>query len=139
MKKLALLCVFLLALAMAAFAQRSAPPAKHVLKARVLMTQTGASVALAWTQSSSSGITSNNVYRSTVSGGPYAEIYSSPNLITAYTDSTVSYTTTYYYVVTVVCATCSPAESGYSNQAEAAVTAQGQPAAPSGLTATPTP
>jgi fibronectin type 3 domain-containing protein len=139
MKTLFLL-VISLALVSAAFGQTSPAPVKHTLKARVIVAPTGgASVALGWTQSTSSNITSNNVYRGTVAGGPYAEIYSSPNLITSYTDSTVSFATTYYYVVTVVCATCSPAESGYSNQAEAQVTAQGQPAPPSGLTATPNP
>jgi cellulose 1,4-beta-cellobiosidase len=55
-------------------------------------------VALSW--SASSGATSYNVKRATVSGGPYTTI-ASPGA-TSYTDTQVSNGTTYYYVVSAV-------------------------------------
>jgi hypothetical protein len=60
-----------------------------------------------------------NIYRSTVSGGPYAMINSGLDSTTAYTDSTVVSGTTYYYVATAV--NSSSEESGYSNQATAVI------------------
>jgi fibronectin type 3 domain-containing protein len=74
-------------------------------------------VSLTWTASTSA--VSYNMYRGTVSGGPYTMINSSPDTTTAYTDSTVASGTTYYYVATAVDA--SGNESGYSNQATAVV------------------
>jgi fibronectin type 3 domain-containing protein len=84
-------------------------------------------VVLSW--SASSGATSYNVKRSTVSGGPYGAVGSSTS--TSYTDTTVSNGTIYYYVVTAVSAL---GESGNSNQASAT---PGPPTVPTGLTATP--
>ncbi len=78
----------------------------------------GHRVILSWTQSTTSGITSNNVYRSTVNGGPYTSIYQSNAPIIAFTDSLVTSGVTYYYVVTAVDGN---GESGYSNQVTAAV------------------
>lgn len=66
-----------------------------------------------------SGVAGYNVYRGTVSGGPYTMINSSLDGTTSYTDSTVVSGTTYYYVVTSV--DSDQAESGYSNQAQAVV------------------
>ena len=86
-------------------------------------------VALSWTQSTTPGITSNNVYRGTTSGGPYTLIYSSTTPITAYTDTSVVGGDTYYYVVTALIGT---EESGYSNQYQANVPVA--PAPPTGLT-----
>lgn len=60
-----------------------------------------------------------NVYRGTVSGGPYTMINSSLNSTTAYTDSTVVSGQTYYYVATTVDGSSN--ESGYSNQAQAVI------------------
>ena len=76
------------------------------------------SVALSWNPSTSQVI-GYNVYRSTLSGGPYAKLTTATDANTAYTDSSVQSGTTYYYVTTSVDA--SNAESAYSNQATAAI------------------
>jgi hypothetical protein len=60
-----------------------------------------------------------NVYRSTVSGGPYQEINVALDASTNYIDSAVVSGTTYYYVVTEVNA--AGQESAYSNQTTAVV------------------
>jgi hypothetical protein len=59
-----------------------------------------------------------NVYRGTVSGGPYSVITSLDGT-TAYTDNTVASGQTYYYVATAVDSNSN--ESGYSNQTQAAI------------------
>jgi hypothetical protein len=76
-------------------------------------------VALTWNASTSSNVVGYNVYRGTVSGGPYSRINSSLDASTSYTDNTVAAGTTYYYVVTAV--DSSSDESGYSNQTTANV------------------
>ena len=76
------------------------------------------SVDLSWSASTSS-ISGYDVYRGTVSGGPYTKLNSSPQAGTSYVDSTVQSGSTYYYVVTAV--SSSGTESSYSNQATAAV------------------
>jgi hypothetical protein len=86
------------------------------------MTGTGAapiqhSVDLTWTASASA--VGYNVYRSTVSGGPYVMINSGLDGATAYTDSTVLSGQTYYYVATAV--DNNQNESGYSNQTQAVI------------------
>jgi fibronectin type 3 domain-containing protein len=83
-----------------------APPPQH-------------SVALTWTASTSNGVVGYNIYRGTVSGGPYAEINTALDTSTNDTDSTVQGGQTYYYVVTAVDST--GAESGYSNQTTAVI------------------
>ena len=82
-------------------------------------------VWLSWP--ASAGAASYNVYRSTVSGGPYTMV-STPGAVTntAFTDSAVSGGTTYYYVVTAVNAF---GESGRSSEASALVACL-PPAAP---------
>ena len=77
-------------------------------------TSTAPEVVLNWGASSSSGVVGYNVYRSSVSGGPYAKLVSSPVSGTSYTDDTVQ-AGDYYYVVTSVGS--NGAESPYSNQA----------------------
>jgi len=57
------------------------------------------SVSLTWNASTSS-VVGYNVYRGSVSGGPYTLLNSTPNL--TFTDSTVLSGQTYYYVVTAV-------------------------------------
>ncbi|MGB8476021.1 MAG: choice-of-anchor D domain-containing protein [Candidatus Acidiferrum sp.] len=76
------------------------------------------SVVLNWNASTST-VSGYNVYRSTLSGGPYTKVNSS--LVTALTfaDSTVQSGTTYYYVTTAV--DSSGAESAYSNQVAAPI------------------
>jgi hypothetical protein len=80
-------------------------------------TQTQHTVDLTWTASADA--VGYNIYRGTVSGGPYTIINSSLDATTAYTDSTVTSGTTYYYVATAV--NSSSEESGYSNQATAVI------------------
>ena len=74
-------------------------------------------VDLTW--NAASGAVGYNIYRGTVSGGPYTMINSSLVTTTAYVDSTVVSGTTYYYVATTV--DDNQNESGYSNQAQAIV------------------
>jgi hypothetical protein len=76
-------------------------------------------VVLSWTASTSSNISSYNVYRGTTSGGPYTEIGSVPEPTTTYTDTSVTDGQTYYYVTTTV--NSSSQESAYSNQATAVI------------------
>ncbi len=74
-------------------------------------------VDLTW--NASSGAVGYNIYRGTVSGGPYTMINSALDSPTAYTDSTVVSGQTYYYVATAVDGNSD--ESGYSNQAQAVI------------------
>jgi Abnormal spindle-like microcephaly-assoc'd, ASPM-SPD-2-Hydin len=74
-------------------------------------------VSLGW--NASADAVGYNVYRGTVSGGPYSMVNSSLDSTTAYADSTVVSGQTYYYVVTAVDG--SSTESGYSNQTQAVV------------------
>jgi Abnormal spindle-like microcephaly-assoc'd, ASPM-SPD-2-Hydin len=80
-------------------------------------TPTQHTVDLTW--NASSGVVGYNIYRGSVSGGPYTMINSSLDSTTAYTDSTVVSGQTYYYVATAVDASSN--ESGYSNQATAVI------------------
>lgn len=85
------------------------------------VTLTGGShlVDLSWT-ASTSVVVGYNVYRGTVSGGPYATKLNSAVVPgTAYTDTAVVAGQTYFYVVTAVDA--NGVESVYSNQASALV------------------
>jgi fibronectin type 3 domain-containing protein len=87
------------------------------------MTGTGTAAAtqhtvdLSW--NASADAVSYNIYRGTVSGGPYTMINTSPDSATAYTDSTVVSGQTYYYVATAV--NSESEEGGYSNQATAVI------------------
>jgi hypothetical protein len=75
-------------------------------------------VALGWAASSSSDVVGYNLYRGTISGGPYVEI-SSTVVGTSQSDNTVLPGQTYYYVVTAVDSTGK--ESTYSNQVKAVI------------------
>jgi len=86
------------------------------------MTGTGTAAAqhvvdLTWTASPSA--VGYNIYRGTASGGPYTMINTSPDSTISYTDSAVVSGQTYYYVTTAV--NSESEESGYSNQAQAAI------------------
>jgi hypothetical protein len=86
----------------------------------VQIQQASEAVDLSWVASSSPDITGYNVYRGTVSGGPYAKINSGGLVAsTTYSDTTVATNTTYYYVTTAV--NSSNEQSGYSNQVTAPV------------------
>jgi hypothetical protein len=76
------------------------------------------SATLAWTASTSSGVTGYNVYRSTTSGSGYTKLGSTTATILTYTDAPLVSGTTLYYVVTAV---AGANESVYSNQASATI------------------
>jgi fibronectin type 3 domain-containing protein len=59
-------------------------------------------VTLNWNASISSGVVGYNVYRGTVSGGPYTKMNSSIVTVTSYNDNAVQSGQTYYYVVTSI-------------------------------------
>ncbi len=77
------------------------------------------SVALSWNASTSTSVVGYNVYRGTVSGGPYAQINSALTAGTNDTDTTVQSGHTYYYVVTAV--DSNGTESVFSNQVQAVI------------------
>ncbi len=74
------------------------------------------SVALSWSDASS-GVSGYNIYRTTVSGGPYIQLNGSPNSSPSYDDTPVS-SGQYYYVVTAV---VNSVESSYSAEVSALV------------------
>lgn len=74
-------------------------------------------VDLTW--SASPDAVGYNIYRGTVSGGPYTMINSSLDSTTTYTDSTIVSGQAYYYVATAV--NSESQQSGYSNQATAVI------------------
>jgi hypothetical protein len=76
------------------------------------------SVALTWTDNDSS-IAGYNVYRGSVSGGPYSQINPSLQPAAEFTDTSVVAGQTYYYVTTAV--DSNGEQSGYSNEAEGVI------------------
>jgi hypothetical protein len=74
-------------------------------------------VDLTW--NASTNAVGYNIYRSSVSGGPYSMINTALDSTTAYTDSTVVSGQTYYYVATAV--NSESQESVYSDQATAVI------------------
>jgi hypothetical protein len=104
----------------------TAPPAPTNLTASAV---SSSQINLSW--SASSGATSYNVKRATVSGGPYATIATGVTA-TSYSDTGLSASTTYYYVVSAV---NSAGESPNSSE-KSATTLVAIPPAPTGLTAT---
>jgi hypothetical protein len=76
------------------------------------------SVTLSWTASTST-VSGYNIYRGTVSGGPYTQVNTALEPALNYVDNTVQSGQTYYYVVTSV--DYSGTESGFSNQATASL------------------
>lgn len=101
------------------------PPAPSGLTAPV----NGMTATLHWTDNSTNE-TGFEVYRSTTSGGSYTLVTTTAANATSYTD-TPGPIGTYYYVVRAMVGL---AASAYSNEASATLV---PPAAPSGLTATP--
>jgi hypothetical protein len=75
-------------------------------------------VALSWTPSSST-FSGFNIYRGSVSGGPYTRVDATMISATAFTDSSVTPGQTYYYVATEVDTT--GAESAYSREVSAVI------------------
>jgi fibronectin type 3 domain-containing protein len=74
---------------------------------------------LSWNASTSTSITGYNVYRGTVSGGPYSKINSALDTSMSYSDSTVQSGQTYYYVTTAV--DSAGVESSYSSGVQAVI------------------
>jgi cellulose 1,4-beta-cellobiosidase len=89
------------------------------------------SITLTWTASPSPNVT-YNVYRATVTGGPYTLLGNSGTNLT-FPDTTGIAGTKYFYVVTAVDTLGN--ESVNSNEASA--TFLGNPVAPAGVTAVP--
>jgi len=96
----------------------------NALNSPAVQTMTGTGTAatqhtvdLTWTASPSA--VGYNIYRGTAPGGPYTMINSSLDGTVTYTDSAVVSGQTYYYVATAV--NSESVESGYSNQAQAAI------------------
>lgn len=81
-------------------------------------------IDLAWSVSATGGVTGQQIYRGTASGGPYTRIASVSAGTTSYVDLTVSGGTTYYYVVRSVL------DCESSDSTEATATAQGSCSAP---------
>ena len=79
---------------------------------------TAHSVTLTWTASASM-VSGYEVFRSTVSGGPYTALNSTPDATTTYADQAVQAAQKYYYVVTSV--DSSGVESAYSREVSALV------------------
>jgi fibronectin type 3 domain-containing protein len=75
-------------------------------------------VTLSWTPSSSS-FAGFNIYRGSLSGGPYSNANSALDSTASYTDTSVASGQTYYYVVTEVDST--GAESAYSDEVSAII------------------
>jgi hypothetical protein len=75
------------------------------------------SLVIGWTASQSQ-VNGYNVYRGTISGGPYTKVNANVDSSDSYTDTLLT-GGTYYYVVTSV--SSSGTESGYSNEADAVV------------------
>jgi len=76
-------------------------------------------VTLNWNASISSGVAGYNVYRGSVSGGPYARMNSSAITITSFNDNAVQPGQTYFYVVTSI--SLNNVESSYSNEVMAPI------------------
>lgn len=92
--------------------------------------QSAHSVVLNWGASSTPNVT-YNVYRSTITGGPYSQINMGGISVLTFTDSAVSNGTTYFYVVRAFDGTT---ESANSNEAKAVIPQA--PTPPTTLTAT---
>jgi hypothetical protein len=91
----------------------------HAAVSGTCLTGVPHTVSLNWTASTSSNVIGYNVYRGSVSGGPYTKLTSAPVVGTAYTDVTAKGGQTYYYVATAV--DNSNNESGYSSPVTAVV------------------
>ncbi len=103
----------------AAVAVNGAPVTSVTFTRTALPTPVPHSVSLNWTPSTSSNIVGYNLYRTAVPGGAYSKVNAASISGVTYIDTGVVSGYTYYYVATAVDA--NNVESGYSNQAVAAV------------------
>ncbi len=85
------------------------------LSGQTVVKVTGHSVTLTW--NASQNATSYNIYRGTMSGGPYTRL-ASGIVSTTYSDAQVTHNQTLYYVITAVNGNN---ESSYSSQAAAVI------------------
>jgi len=88
----------------------------HLAKSNIVSAH---AVTLNWNASASSGVAGYNVYRGSVSGGPYARMNSSAITITSFNDNAVQPGQTYFYVVTSI--SLNDVESSYSNEVMAPI------------------
>lgn len=134
MRKLLPLILLLAAMSAPAQTKKATKPLRSAVSTASAVCGTAAHcVSLSWLASTSSGVTSYNVYRGATSGGE--AVYVTGVTTTTYVDTGVSPGATYFYEVTAVCPTlCNPTESGPSNEVTATIPLNGQPAAPTGLT-----
>jgi hypothetical protein len=93
-------------------------PASVTLSGTGVQPAVSHSVTLTWTASTST-VAGYNVYRSTVSGGPYTKVNSTLLAATTYVDTTVQSGQTYFYVVTSV--DSSAVESANSTEVSATI------------------
>jgi hypothetical protein len=77
-------------------------------------------ITLKWTLSASTGVSGQNVYRGTITGGPYTKLTATPlgPTVTTYEDPVVD-GKTYFYVTTALSAGPIIIESPNSNEASA--------------------
>jgi Abnormal spindle-like microcephaly-assoc'd, ASPM-SPD-2-Hydin len=102
-----------------AFINDASDPTSDTLSGTGTSQSSSHTVSLSWSPSASS-VVGYNIYRGTVSGGPYpTKLTSAPQADTSYVDSSVQSSATYFYVATAV--DSDMAESGYSNQAKAVI------------------
>lgn len=74
----------------------------HAALSGTCLTGVPHTASLFWTASTSSNVTGYNIYRASVSGGPYTKLTSTPVAGISYTDVTVAAGQTYRYVATAV-------------------------------------
>lgn len=91
-------------------------------------------VCLSWAASTST-VVGYNVYRGTISGGPYSKLTTTLTANLFFLDTTAAVSTQYFYVATAVDSNSN--ESGYSNQASITTPATfpSNPQAPTGAAA----
>ena len=93
-------------------------------------------ITLNWNASTTPGV-NYNLYRGTISGGPYTKLNTTPITGLTYSDTTGVGGTKYFHVETAICTAACPTgvsgESDFSNETSA--TFLGNPAAGAGLTA----
>jgi len=75
-------------------------------------------VSLAW-KASTSSVIGYNIYRASLSTGPFTKLNAQPQSAVKYTDNDVQAGNTYYYAITAV--NSNSVESNYSNEASATV------------------
>jgi len=96
----------------------NAPTVQVALLGQGAGTPVAHTVSLSW-EPSISAVVGYNVYRGSVSGGPYTRLNPSADSLTSYADHSVSGGQTYFYVVTAI--DSSNIESPFSNQASVTV------------------